>query len=139
MRPTRPPDDRRARHEASGEWPQPSLSAMLAARARATPDRLYLIEGKREGGRQHTYGELAARAARMAVALRRAGLGAGDVVSWQLPNWFESAALAAAIDRIGAISNPIISIYREREVTFVCRQSCAPPETRMYSLPSSAP
>src|SRR5207245_6916209 len=32
-------------------------------------------------------------------------------------------ALAAAIDRVGAVSNPIISIYREREMTFVCRQA----------------
>jgi cyclohexanecarboxylate-CoA ligase len=98
---------------------------MLATRARATPERVYMIEGKREGGQQYTYGELAARATRMAVALRRCGVGPGDVVSWQLPNWFEGAALAAAIDRVGAISNPIITIYREREVTFVCRQACA--------------
>ncbi len=46
----------------------------------------------------------------------RLGIRAGDVVSWQLPNWFEGAALAVAIDRIGAVSNPIITIYREREV-----------------------
>jgi cyclohexanecarboxylate-CoA ligase len=70
-----------------------------------------------------TFGELARRADRMAVALRRVGIEAGDVVSWQLPNWVEAAALAAAIDRVGAVSNPIITIYREREVGFVCRQA----------------
>jgi cyclohexanecarboxylate-CoA ligase len=59
----------------------------------------------------------------MAVALRRCGIGWGDVVAWQLPNWFEGAALAVAIDRVGAVSNPIITIYREREVAFVCRQA----------------
>src|SRR5207247_7106626 len=47
----------------------------------------------------------------------------GEVVSWQLPHWFEAAALAVAIDRVGAVSNPIITIYREREVSFVCRQA----------------
>ena len=123
MQPTRPPDDRRARHEARGEWPQPSLSAMLDARAAATPDRVYLIEGKREGGRTLTFAALKARADRMVVALARLGVGPGDVVSWQLPNWLEGAALAAAIDRVGAVSNPIITIYREREVGFVCRQA----------------
>src|SRR5256886_5108492 len=122
MRPTRPPDGRRPRHEAAGEWPQPSLWPMLETRAERTPDRVYLIEG-REGGRRYTFGELHARAARMAAALRRLGVGSGDVVSWQLPNWFEGVALAAAIDRVGAVSNPIISIYREREMTFVCRQA----------------
>ena len=121
--PTRPPASRRARHEASGEWPQPTLSALLDARLPGDAGRVFLIEGLRAGGRQFTYGDLARRADRMAVALRRLGLGVGDVVSWQLPNWFEGAALAVAIDRIGAVSNPIITIYREREVGFVCRQA----------------
>src|SRR5438552_3218330 len=67
MQPTRPPDDRRARHEATGEWPQPPLSTMLAHRVRRTPDRVYMIEGRREGGRTHTFADLAARADRMAV------------------------------------------------------------------------
>jgi cyclohexanecarboxylate-CoA ligase len=122
MQATRPPDDRRARHEARGEWPQPSLSTMLAERARRTPDRMFMIEG-REGGRSWTYAALAARAERMASALAGIGVRRGDVVSWQLPNWLEGAALAAAIDRIGAVSNPILTIYREREAGFVCRQA----------------
>ncbi|TMB45716.1 MAG: cyclohexanecarboxylate-CoA ligase [Deltaproteobacteria bacterium] len=122
MRPTRAPDARRPRHEAAGEWPQPSLWAMLEARVERTPERVYLIEG-REGGRQYTFGDLHARAARIAAALHRLGIGPGDVVSWQLPNWFEGVALAAAIDRVGAVSNPIITIYREQEMTFVCRQA----------------
>src|SRR2546422_2604649 len=125
MRPTRPPDERRARHEATGEWPQPSLSAMLAERARRTPERVYLIEGRREGGRSYTFGDLAARAGRMAGALLGLGVRPGQVGSWQLPNWFEGAALAVAIDSIGAVSNPIIAIYREREMSFVCRQARA--------------
>src|SRR5439155_1260623 len=125
MQATRPPDERRARHEAAGEWPQPSLSAMLAERVGRTRERVYLIEGRREGGRSYTFGDLAARAERMAGALLGLGVRPGEVVSWQLPNWFEAAALAVAIDRIGAVSNPIITIYRERELSFVCRQARA--------------
>src|SRR5437867_6484866 len=123
MQATRPPDERRARHEATGEWPQPSLSAMLAERVRRTPERVYLIEGRREGGQSYTFADLAARAERMAGALGALGVRPGEVVSWQLPNWFEAAALAVAIDRVGAVSNPIITIYREREMSFVCRQA----------------
>src|SRR6266478_5958086 len=125
MQATRPPDERRARHEATGEWPQPSLSAMLAERVRRTPERVYLIEGRREGGRSYTFADLAARAERMTGALLGLGVRPGEVVSWQLPNWFEGAALAVAIDSIGAVSNPIIAIYREREMSFVCRQARA--------------
>src|SRR5947199_390663 len=123
MQATRPPDERRARHEATGEWPQPSLSAMLAERVRRTPERIYLIEGRREGGRSYTFADLAARAERMAGALLAVEVRPGEVVSWPLPNWFEGAALAVAIDRVGAVSNPIITIYREREMSFVCRQA----------------
>jgi len=123
MRPTRLPEARRAQHEAAGEWPQPGLAAMLQERARSDGGRAFMIEGQRESGRIFTFAALQTRAERMAVALMRCGVGAGDVVSWQLPNWFEGAALAAAIDRLGAVSNPIITIYREREVGFVCRQA----------------
>jgi cyclohexanecarboxylate-CoA ligase len=122
MQATRPPDDRRARHEARGEWPQPSLWTMLANRVAHTPDRVYMIEGAAAAAGA-THRELAEHATSMAGALARLGVRAGDVVSWQLPNWFEGAALAAAIDRLGAVSNPIITIYREREVGVVCRQA----------------
>src|SRR5579875_2376959 len=98
MQPTCPIDARRPGHEARGEWPQPTLSALADRRAATDGDRVV-------------------------VALRRLGLGPGDVVSWQLPNWVDAAALAIAIDRIGAVSNPIITIYRERELAFVCRQA----------------
>ncbi len=124
MQPTHPQRDRRARHEATGEWPQPTVSALVDARARDA-GRVFMIEGRREGWRQFTFGDLKRRADRMTMALGRLGVQAGDVVSWQLPNWFEGAALAAAIDRVGAVSNPIITIYREREVGFICRQTRA--------------
>ena len=115
MQPTCPIDARRPGHEARGEWPQPTLSALADRRAATDGDRVVLIEGRRDGDRVVTFAGLKARADRMAVALRRLGLGQGDVVSWQLPNWVDAAALAIAIDRVGAVSNPIITIYRERE------------------------
>ena len=123
MRPTRPPDARRARHEATGEWPQPSLSTLLQRPGPGRPGPALPDRGLREGGRTFTFRDVARRADRMAVALVRLGVRPGDVVSWQLPNWMEAAALAGAIDRLGAVSNPIITIYREREVGFVCRQA----------------
>jgi cyclohexanecarboxylate-CoA ligase len=123
LRPTRPPDDRRARHEAAGEWPGATFSALLDARARDAGDRTYVVEGSRDEDRVHTFADLKRRADRMAVALAKLGVGPDDVVSYQLPNWFDAAALACAIDRVGAVQNPIITIYREREVGFACRQA----------------
>jgi cyclohexanecarboxylate-CoA ligase len=131
MRPTRSLDERRSRHEAAGEWPGETFSALLDARARDAGDRTYVIEGSRDGDRVHTFGDLKRRADRLAVALAKLGVGAGDVVSYQLPNRFEAAALACAIDRRGAVQNPIITIYREREVSFACRQA----RTRVLVVP----
>ena len=125
MQPTHLPADRRARHTASGDWPRPSLSTLLAARARDAADRPFVIEGRRDGDRTCTFADVARRADRMAVALERLGIGHDDPVVWQLPNWMEGAALAAAIDRVGAISVPALTIWRERELAFACRQTGA--------------
>src|SRR4051812_30207536 len=50
-----------------------------------------------------------------------AGLGvqARDVVSWQLPNWWEAVIVHHATLRLGAIPNPVNPNYRARELRFV--------------------
>ena len=53
------------------------------------------------------------------------GIGAGDVITWQLPTWLESMVLVGAISRLGATQNPVLPIYREREVGFCARQAGA--------------
>ncbi len=50
---------------------------------------------------------------------------AGTSVSWELPTWNESLVLVGALSRLGARQNPIIPIYRSREVGFITRQSQA--------------
>jgi len=115
------PADRIARHEGAGEWPCPGVSELLRRRVAETPSRVYIVDGDA----RLTFAEFASRANRLAAGLRRIGVGAGDVISWQLPSWWEAAAVDVAIDTLGAISNPIIPIYREREVTFIARQAGA--------------
>src|SRR6202008_1829669 len=61
------------------------------------------------------------------------GLGQGDVLSWQLPSWIEGAVLTLALDAIGAVSNPILPIYRESEVGFILRQA----RTRALLVPGA--
>jgi len=50
-------------------------------------------------------------------------IGLGDVITWQLPTWLESMVLVGAISRLGATQNPVLPIYREREVGFCVRQA----------------
>jgi cyclohexanecarboxylate-CoA ligase len=61
----------------------------------------------------------------LASALQARGVSRGDVVSWQLPNWVEAAVVHMATLRLGAISNPIVSIYRHAEVSFILRQAAS--------------
>ncbi|MGD0248095.1 MAG: dihydroorotate dehydrogenase, partial [Candidatus Limnocylindrales bacterium] len=55
-------------------------------------------------------------AARFGGYLQANGIGPGDVVMWQLPNWWESLAVAYGIWAAGAISAPVVPIYREHEL-----------------------
>lgn len=50
---------------------------------------------------------LSARVGALADGLQRRGVGAGDVVSWQLPNGASAVALYRACWRIGAVAAPV--------------------------------
>jgi cyclohexanecarboxylate-CoA ligase len=111
--------DRLRLHEARGEWPHPNLTEHLARRVRETPDHVVYVVGDE----RVSVAGLAERVRRLVPGLKRIGVGAGDVVSWQLPNWLEGMVLHFALDAIGAVSNPILPIYREREVGFIVQQA----------------
>jgi len=113
------PSPEAARYRAAGEWRQQTLDAAIAAWAERDPDRPALVDR----GRRFTYGELQARIEAAAGALAARGIGRGDVVSFQLPNWAEAAIVHHAIVRLGAVSNPIIPIYRGRELRFILEQA----------------
>ena len=76
-----------------------------------------------ETGQTATFLEYQASAERVAAGLHAEGVRAGDVVSWVLPTWHGSLVLAGALARLGAVQNPIIPIYRDREIGFVTRQA----------------
>jgi cyclohexanecarboxylate-CoA ligase len=72
-----------------------------------------------------TYQELAQRAADAARALAACGVGRGDVVSFQLPNCWQFVAAHLACVRLGAVSNPLMPIFRHRELSFMLRHGDA--------------
>jgi cyclohexanecarboxylate-CoA ligase len=108
-----------ARWEAEGLRTRERLGWVLPAAARRAPDDVAVITAD---GPPCTFGELAVQADAIAATLLAAGIGAGDVVTWMLPNAVTAVATAAAIWRIGAISNPVVPIYRRREVAFIVGQ-----------------
>ncbi|SMH30922.1 AMP-binding protein [Mesorhizobium australicum] len=75
------------------------------------------------GATRLSYADLAARAEALAAALLATGVKTGDVVSYQLPNGIEAILVALAALRIGAVANPVIPIYRRKEVSFIVAQA----------------
>jgi cyclohexanecarboxylate-CoA ligase len=99
-----------------------TIWGMLVARAAIAPDRMMLTD---EHGRQCSWGEFVAWAERVAAGLAGLGIGEGTVVSWQLPTRMETIVLSLALSRLGAVQNPIIHLYREREVASLLRTTGA--------------
>jgi cyclohexanecarboxylate-CoA ligase len=69
--------------------------------------------------RRFTYSELVRLADRGASSLSRLGVARGDVMTVQLPNWWEFVVTAFACSKIGAVMNPVMPILRERELLYI--------------------
>jgi len=78
-----------------------------------------------EGGAQTSFAALAAAAERLAGGLAARGVRAGDVVAFQLPNWTETLVVLLAAARLGAVANPVLPIYRRRELGFILAEAGA--------------
>jgi cyclohexanecarboxylate-CoA ligase len=98
-----------------GYWLDRTITDYLDEAAARTPDKTAFVDSRR----QITYGELRQQVDHCALGLLELGVGPGDVVSFQLPNWIEWVVVHYAATRIGAVSNPLIPIYRRREVGFM--------------------
>jgi len=98
-----------------GFWTGKVITDFLDDAADATPHKVAFIDSRR----QVTYAELRREVDQCALGLLELGVEPGDVVSFQLPNWIEWVVVHFAATRIGAVSNPLIPIYREREVGFM--------------------
>ena len=83
--------------------------------ARTRPDKTAMVDGV---GR-YTYAQLARVVERVAHGLAAHGVGRGDVVSCQLPNWNEFIVVLLAAARLGAVVHPIPPIYRASELRFM--------------------
>jgi acyl-CoA synthetase (AMP-forming)/AMP-acid ligase II len=64
-------------------------------------------------------------ARRVAGGLRARGIGPGDVVAFQVPNWIEAAVTFYAVSFLGAVLVPIVHFYGRKEVGHILRQSGA--------------
>jgi cyclohexanecarboxylate-CoA ligase len=106
---------------AQGFWVDRSFDEFLQRTISASPEKPALIADRsdRAEPRRFTYAELGDLISLAAAALKRLGIGPRDVISVQLPNWWEFAVIALAAFRVGAIVNPLMPIFREHELSFM--------------------
>ncbi len=126
---------RRETSVAAGHWHDRTINDDLDACVAAWPDKLALTAVQVESGavRRFSYRELATLADRIAVGLSRLGVGPGDVVAMQLPNWWQFTLTYLACSRIGAVINPLMHIFRERELGFMLKHG----EAKLVIVPKS--
>ncbi len=109
------------RTSARGWVGAPTLWGLIERRAEATPDAVLAHE---DTGRELTFSQYRRACLAAAAGLQTDhGVGRGTSVSWELPTWNESLVLVGALARLGARQNPLIPIYRGREVGFITRES----------------
>lgn len=106
---------------AAGFWRHQTLNHFLAQALRNCPTHTAVVAYRADAAEpvRLSYQALDRQADRIARGLVALGVGHSDVVSWQLPNWWELIALSLACARIGAVANPIMPIFRQRELKFM--------------------
>jgi cyclohexanecarboxylate-CoA ligase len=93
---------------------------LVEARAQATPDAVMLID---EADTKLTCVQLRDAALSTAAGLAAMGIGENTPVTWQLPTTIDAVVTSLALARLGALQNPILHIYRERELGVAIRRT----------------
>jgi cyclohexanecarboxylate-CoA ligase len=127
--------ERLSRMQEAQLWNYRHFSSYFESRVSERPDQLYLVSHLAEAGTSATYtyqafDELVRRAT---YGLHALGVRRGHMVSYQLPNRMEFLVVTLACARLGAVTNPLMTILRERELTFMVGLT----EARVLVVPST--
>ena len=120
---------------AKGIWPKGLLLDRVARAVETQSDAVAVTGINSVRGRIETvsYNQLWRYARRIAIGLAELGVEKGVVVSYQLPNWWEFTALHLACLHIGAITNPVMPIFRQRELSFMLNYA----ESKVFIAPKT--
>ncbi len=99
-------------------WGNMTIAQAAWRKAQEQPDEVAIYL---EGEASITYASIADEARRLVTGLQKLGMTAGDVISFQLPNWRESVVVDIAASAMGLIVNPVIPIYRDHELRFILK------------------
>ncbi|WP_067887466.1 AMP-binding protein [Nocardia vaccinii] len=112
------PEELRRRYEHAGWWRPETLGDLLSRGLAAAPEAEFRVHSQARPW-SGTLAEVEHTARRLAAGLRARGVGPGDAVAFQLPNWMEAAATFWAASFLGAVVVPIVHFYGDREVAHI--------------------
>lgn len=107
------------KYTREGYWINKTLSEYLDEAVEKYPGKEAVVDRDK----RVTYRQLGQMVDRMALGLLELGIKKGDTVSFQLPNWLEAVVIHHALAKIGAITTPILPIYRSTEVKYMLEHS----------------
>ena len=107
-----------ARYVGDGAWANRSLLDAFDEVVDRNPAKTAVVA---PDGKRFSYAETAAQADSIARNLAAIGVGAGDVISLQLPNCPEFIFIHLAALRLGAVTNPLLPNYRSKELSYILK------------------
>jgi acyl-CoA synthetase (AMP-forming)/AMP-acid ligase II len=110
------------RYVTEGFWRDDTLGQLLASAISGRPELVVKIRSAVRPW-SGTFGDVLTAARRLAGALQSRGVGPGDVVAFQLPNWVEAAVSFWAAALLGAVVTPIVHFYGAKEVEYILRRT----------------
>lgn len=118
-----------------GHWLNQTILDFLRSAVEKNPDKTALVSFKVENQTEQTfsYQQIWDMTNKIALGLKQLGVEKNDVVSCQLPNWWEFTLLYLACSRIGAVLNPLMPIFRERELEFMLKHG----ESKVFVVPKT--
>lgn len=99
-----------------GYWGQNTLMDYFEVCAKLYPEKIAVADAR---GKRLTYSQVDNLSSRLAGSLWEMGIRQGQVVSVQLPNWVEFTIVFVALLRIGAVINPVLLDFKEKELEYV--------------------
>lgn len=111
-----------SRYAEEGHWRDETLGQLLAGAIAERPDLSVKIHSALRPW-AGTNAQVLDAARHLAGALRARGIGPGDVVAFQLPNWIEAAVSFWAAALLGAVVTPIVHFYGPKEVAYILRRT----------------
>jgi acyl-CoA synthetase len=106
------------RYVDEGWWTQDTLGDLIARGLNASPGAGFHVHSDVHP-LAGTFRDVEIEARRLAAGLSERGVGPGDVVALQLPNWMEAAATFWASAFLGAVTVPIVHFYGRKELTHI--------------------